>query len=124
MASTSMTTPRRAGVLLSRPPAPPPEDFFSSGGWAAAPPFSSLSFFFSLAMGLYRSDKAQSALRGMLVYRQRGLCNSSPKRRCAEAHPTSEFRDLIGDGPSDDAGVFDGAAHDFGEGFLDHHFFA
>jgi hypothetical protein len=35
-----------------------------------------------------------------------------------------EMRSLIRDGAADDASVFDGAARDFAEGFLDHHFFA
>src|SRR5437868_14931911 len=103
MASTSITTPRSAGVLLSRPPAPPPEDFFSSGGWAGAPPFSSESFFFFLAMDVIRSRKGRTALGGVLVFRQGGVGNPSRRMLGVEAHPTSEFRNLFGDGSANDA---------------------
>src|SRR6266581_5442718 len=115
-----MTTPRSAGVLLRRPPAPPAADFFSSEGWAEAlPPFSSLSFFFSLAMKLCRSNNARTALRELSVYRQKH------GHRSTAAHATHHNTTyLVGDRAADGAGVFDGAAHHLGEWLLDHEFFA
>src|SRR4051812_16114676 len=38
--------------------------------------------------------------------------------------PNASHALSIGEGFSDGAGVFDGAAHDFGHWLLDHHFFA